>query len=258
MPVYQSDYVKPIQSDNPDYHSKFWEEFKLYPKEITGIRCKAKLIFCSDDSIEFDDNKKKDVRVECERTRCVFLLQKADGKDSKYYIDHQFWGRRRTKDKNDPNAKWGEWGQNSWDIQQLMSIVNDQKTAEEQATKIDCQNCTIYPEICGSIFTLVIGKYGEYKGKNGDYDRISVNVFYPDGRSLDEVELGAKEALDVVRALDKAKAKYQAFKDEQSETEAQPAYGSQPAYEQAQVAESAPAAVVELSAESTDDDDCPF
>ena len=139
-----------------------------------------------------------------------------------------------------------------------MSIVNDQKTAEEQATKIDCQNCTIYPEICGTILTLVIGKYGEYKGKNGDYDRISVNVFYPDGRSLDEVELGAKEALDVVRALDKAKAKYQAFKDEQSETEAQPAYGSQPAYEQAQVAESAPAAVVEPSAESTDDDDCPF
>ena len=72
MPVYQSDYVKPVQSDNPDYHSKFWEEFKLYPKEITGIRCKAKLIFCADDSIEFDDSKKKDVRVECERTRCVF------------------------------------------------------------------------------------------------------------------------------------------------------------------------------------------
>ena len=51
MPVYQSDYVKPVQSDNPDYHSKFWEEFKPYPKEITGIRCKAKLIFCSDDVV---------------------------------------------------------------------------------------------------------------------------------------------------------------------------------------------------------------
>ena len=249
MPVYQSDYVKPVQSDNPDYHSKFWEEFKLYPKEITGIRCKAKLIFCADDSIEFDDSKKKDVRVECERTRCVFLLQNPDGKDSKYYIDHQFWGRRRT---NDPNAKWGEWGQNSWDIQQLMSIVNDQKTAEEQATKIDCQSCTIYPEICGTIFTLVIGKYGEYKGKNGDYDRISVNVFYPDGRSLDEVELGAKEALYVMRALDKAKNKYLEFKEEQEQT------GTQPAYGQAQVVEAAPAAVVEPSVVSADDDDCPF
>ena len=252
MPVYQSDYVKPVQSDNPDYHSKFWEEFKLYPKEITGIRCKAKLIFFFFFSIEFDDNKKKDVRVECERTRCVFLLQNADGKDSKYYIDHQFWGRRRTKDKNDPNAKWGECGQNSWDIQQLMSIVNDQKTAEEQATKIDCQNCTIYPEICGTIFTLVIGKYGEYKGKNGDYDRISVNGFYPDGRSLDEVELGAKEALDVMRALDKAKNKYLEFKEEQEQT------GTQPAYGQAQVVEAMPAAVVEPSVVSADDDDCPF
>lgn len=252
MPVYQSDYIKPVQSDNPDYHSKFWEEFKLYPKEITGIRCKAKLIFCSDDSIEFDDSKKKDVRVEYERTRCVFLLQNPDGKDSKYYIDHQFWGRRRTKDKNDPNAKWGAWGQNSWGIQQLMSIVNDQKTAEEQATKIDCQSCTIYPEICGTIFTLVIGKYGEYKGKNGDYDRISVNVFYPDGRSLDEVELGAKEALDVMRALDKAKNKYLEFKEEQEQT------GTQPAYGQAQVVEAMPAAVVEPSVVSADDDDSPF
>ena len=258
MPVYQSDYVKPIQSDNPDYHSKFWEEFKPYPKEITGIRCKAKLIFCADYSKEGDDKDNKNLKADQEFTRCVFLLQKAEGKDSKYYIDHQFWSRKRTKDKNDPNAKWGEWGQNSWDIQQLMSIVNDQKTAEEQATKIDSQKYTIFPDICGTIFTLVIGKYGENKGKNGDYDKISVKVFYPDGRSVDEVELGAKEALDVVRALDKAKAKYQAFKDEQSETEARPAYDSQPAYEQAQVAESAPAAVVEPSVVSADDDGCPF
>lgn len=252
MPVYQSDYVKPVQSDNPDYHSKFWEEFKPYPKEITGIRCKAKLIFCADYSKEGDDKDNKNLKADQEFTRCVFLLQNAEGKDSKYYIDHQFWGRCRTKDKNDPNAKWGEWGQNPWDIQQLMSIVNDQKTAEEQATKIDSQKYTIFPDVCGTIFTLVIGKYGENKGKNGDYDKISVKVFYPDGRSVNEVELGAKEALDVERALDKAKAKYQAFKDEQSETEAQPAY------EQAQVAESAPAAVVEPSAESTNDDDCPF
>lgn len=252
MPVYQSDYVKPVQSDNPDYHSKFWEEFKVYPKEITGIRCKAKLIFCSDDSIEFDDKNKKNIRVECERTRCVFLLQNPDEKDSKYYIDHQFWGRRRTKDTSDSNATWGAWSQNSWDIQQLMSIVNDQKTPEEQATKIDCQNFTIYPDICGTIFTLVIGKYGEFKGKNGDYDRISVNVFYPDGRSLDEVELGAKEALDVVRALDKAKKKYLEFKEEQEQT------GTQPAYGQAQVVEAVPAAVVEPSVVSADEDDCPF
>lgn len=258
MPVYQSNYVKPTHSDNKMYHAKYWEEFKPYDKPITGVKVNAVLINCSDKYITFTDKDDKTKQICCEVTRCVFLILNSKTKaPTDKYIEYQIWGRRKEKKGNEP---WGEWGANSWEVQQFTAICHSQKTDEEMSVVNSLDSGTkIYPEMCGVMFVLAVAQKGEYVTKLSAIPQYKVKMFYPDGRSYDEVEseTPVSECEDLKLAIMKCKEVYADYLDSVG---GQAAAVTSPYTAQPVKAKTEP--VVEAQAEPVvddeDEDDLPF
>lgn len=258
MPVYQQNYKIPTHSDNKFYHSKYWEEFTPYDKPITGCKVKAILINCSDSLVTFDDKKNKNKQICVEVTRCIFLiLNSKTNEPTNNYIEYKIWGRRKTQEAN---QQWSEWGTNSWEVQQFMGICASQKTPEEMAVANEFDNATVYPELCGSVFTLAVAQKGIYTTKNSSIPQYKVEFFYPDGRSYEEVEgnILAKDCLDLKKAIEDCKKVYAEFLEKYgSDGEPATPYGSMPVAPVAPVVEQVQT-VTEPSPVQADDDDLPF
>ena len=197
----QKDWKRPqrIESENVDF--RYYENYDPYPTEFTGeVFPHARLVMARTSIIKF--LKKNGENSECEVLRLAFVFD-----DNKHFFEHQIWGARRDAD--------GNWGDNPEALQDFLYICDKQKPGStEKSVDRDWndQKETIYPDICGQYFTLVIGKSGERLSNGRTYDNNYTAIFSKDGFSAVELELGDSAPTEWARAANRARKKYCEFR----------------------------------------------
>lgn len=249
----QRNWVRPKTVETKTIDFKYYEHYDPFPNEFTGeLFPHCKCISALSQIIKF--KTKNGDEKETEKLELVFLIK------DKYYFTHSIWGARKQSD--------GTWGANPVALQDFLYLCEvQQQHSTETSTEHETDwgvTQTLYPEIAGQFFTLVIAKVGERPYKERTYDVNYCDIFSDKGMSALEIQNGTTIPSEYKESHNRMRQKYCEYKS----IAYQPVYDmttgklyqAQPAPVQAQTAPVLPATTTTTSAEPApfNADDIPF
>lgn len=172
----QRNWVRPQKMDARNIDFKYYEHYDPFPREFTGEIFKhCRCVNAYSQILKF--KQKNGEERECEKLDLVFII------DDKYYFTHSIWGARKNSS--------GEWGANPVALQDFLYICeaqNQHSTELSSEHETDWGSQTIYPEIAGQCFTLIIAKTGDRHYKERTYDVNRCTILSDKGLSALEIQ----------------------------------------------------------------------
>lgn len=197
----QKNWTRPVKIESENIDFRYYENYEPWPSEFNGeLFQDAQCVLATTNIVKF--TKKNGESSEAEVLKLAFVF-----KDRKHFFETQIWGARRDAD--------GDWGDNPEILQDFLYICEKQLagSTENQIERDGYYGKeTVYPDICGQYFTLVIGKSGERISNGRTFDQNFVAIFAKNGFSALEIELGDKTPQAWKFAINKARKKFCEFK----------------------------------------------
>lgn len=248
----QRNWVRPQKMDARNIDFKYYEHYDPFPREFTGEVFKhCRCVNAYSQILKF--KQKNGEERECEKLDLVFII------NDSYYFTHSIWGARKNSN--------GEWGANPVALQDFLYICeaqNQHSTELSSEHETDWGSQTIYPEIAGQSFTLIIAKVGDRHYKERTYDVNRCTILSDKGLSAVEIQAAVTTPLEYKDETNELHRQYCEYKG----MGYQPVFaaGQAPAAAAASVPPVAPAPAPAPVAQATsapvepsfNDDDIPF